>query len=272
MPTKTALIAAAALALAAPVPNHVHAQTPSDPARLSLGYDGRLYVIKVLDMHFDQQITPNAFSAAAELRSYGVLAAFKHFNIKAAASGDITASVTPETFSYVNEDGKRTRQVKVGWRPSDVWTSSQPAFGNFGDPPASRDQKLAAADPLTQLMRIATAVQKPCEGAPRLFDGKQLYELAFSGGHADAPDGDLRALGVTRLVRCTVRYNEIAGFKKKSDAKRNGGLKGPISVAFGQMGSDGPWVLADVRADTPLGPADIVLRRAYITHVTHGQG
>ncbi|HEY2659055.1 MAG TPA: hypothetical protein VGI79_04990 [Caulobacteraceae bacterium] len=267
MPIKSALIAATALLLAAPV----QAQSAREPLRLSLGYDGRLSVIKVLEMQFDQRVGPTGFSAGARLRSYGILAAFKHFDIRANAMGRIAAEeVQADQFGYINEDGKRRRQVQVNWRPDDVVATSQPAFGNLGDPPASREQRLAAADPLTQLMRITLAAAiKPCEGAPRLFDGKQLYELAFSGARADSPGDDLRALGVTHLVRCSVRYNEIAGFKKKPPSKRNGGLKGPISVAFGQMGQDGPWVLADVRADTPIGPADIALRRVQ---VVHGQG
>ncbi len=242
------------------------AQTAHEPLRLSLGYDGRLSVIKVLEMQFEQRIGAAGFSAGAQLRSYGLLAAFKHFDIRASASGPIASDgAEPDQFSYINHDGKRVREVQVGWRRDDVVATSQPAFGNLGDPPASRDQRLAAADPLTQLMRITLATpMRPCEGAPRLFDGKQLYELAFSGARADAPDDDLRALGVTQLVRCSVRYHEIAGFKKKPEAKRNGGLKGPISIAFGQMGQDGPWVLTDIRADTPIGPADIALRRVHI--------
>lgn len=262
MPSKTALIAATALALAAPV----RAQPPTDPIRLSLGYDGRLDLIKVLDMHFDQRVGPGGFSAGAQLRSYGILAAFKRFDIKASASGGMGGEgPQAQEFNYDNHDGERERLVKVNWRSDDVVATSSPPFGNLGDPPASREQRLAAADPLTQLTRLTLAEPiRPCEGAPRFFDGKQLYELNFGGAHVEAPGDGFRALGVTKLVRCTVRYNEIAGFKKKAPSKRNGGLKGPIRVAFGQIGADGPWVLADVRADTPIGPAQIVLRRAQI--------
>ena len=264
MTAKIALIAAAALTLAAPA----GAQPPTEPVRLSLGYDGRLDLIKVLDMHFDQRIAPSGYSAGAQLRSYGILAAFKRFDIKADAQGRLAEDGPhAEAFDYDNHDGKRERKVQVSWRPDDVTTTSQPAFGNMGDPPASREQRLAAADPLTQLMRITLADPDiPCAGSPRFFDGKQLYELDFSNGRTESPDDGMRALGVTRVMRCQVRYVEIAGFKKKPPSKRNGGLKGAINVAFGQIGARGPWVLADVRADTPIGPADIVLRRAQVVH------
>ncbi|MDR3509878.1 MAG: DUF3108 domain-containing protein [Caulobacteraceae bacterium] len=255
-----------ALTLLAPAGQGAVAQPQPAPMRLALGYDGRLFAIKVLDLQFDQHIGTSVYGAGAQLRSYGILAAFKHFDIKASANGRIDEDgPRPGAFTYDNHDGERERLVKVNWRGDDVDMTSKPAFGNLGEPPASREQKLAAADPLTALMRLTLAAPvRPCEGSPRFFDGKQLYELAFAGAHAEAPNDIERNLGITNLVRCTVRYNEIAGFKKKSPAKKNQGMKSPISVAFGQVGADGPWVMADVHADTPLGPASIVLRRAQI--------
>lgn len=263
MTSKFAAIAAALL-LATPA----SAQPPSEPIRLSLGYDGRLDLIKVLEMRFDQRIAPTAFSAGAQLRSSGILAAFKRFDIRANASGRIAEDGPhSDAFDYENHDGKRDRRVKVSWRGDDVVTASQPAFGDMGDPAASREQRLAASDPLTQLTRVTLAdPDVPCAGSPRFFDGKQLYELDFSNGRTEAPDDGMRRLGMTRMMRCTVRYVEIAGFKKKPPAKRNGGLKGLINITFGQLGAQGPWVLADIRADTPIGPADIALRRVQIEH------
>jgi hypothetical protein len=253
----------AALALAA---TPAAAQPP--PLRLALGYDGRLDYIKVLDLQFQQHITASAFDTGAQLRSYGVLAAFKRFDIQASAEGAVDAQgPRPGAFDYINHDGKRVRHVTAAWRADAVDMTSTPAFSDLGDPPASLDQRLAAADPLTQLTRMTVAAPiRPCEGAPMFFDGKQLYQLAFSGAQAATPDDGQRALGVTRLTRCAMRYVEVAGFKKKPASKRNGGLTSPITITFGQIGAAGPWVIADVRASTPLGPADIVLRQVRISH------
>lgn len=264
MSLKSALIAASVLLLL--VPSQVLAQDP--PTKLALSYDGLIYFIKVLDLKFQQRIGDGGFGAGAQLRSYGVLAAFKHFDIKASADGRVDGQgPQPGAFDYINHDGKRVRHVVVDWRPGAVAMTSTPTFSDLGDPPASLEQREASADPLTQLMRLTVGAPiKPCEGAPLFFDGKQLYELAFAGAHADAPTDDQRALGMTSIARCTMRYNEIAGFKKKAPTKRNNGLTHPITVAFGQIGAGGPWVIAEVRADTPLGPATIVLRQAHISH------
>jgi hypothetical protein len=262
MSLKSVLIAAAAaLALTT---SAAGAQTP--PTRLTLSYDGMLYFIKVLDLQFQQKIDNQGFAAGAQLRSYGILAAFKHFDIKASAEGRMDGDTPrPGAFDYINHDGKRVRHVKVDWKPDTVAMTSTPAFSDLGSPPASLEQRQASADPLTQLMRL-TVGAPACVGAPLFFDGKQLYELAFAGAHDAAPTPEQRALGVTAVTTCTMKYNEIAGFKKKSPAKRGGGLTSPITVAFGQIGAGGPWVIDEVRASTPLGPAVIVLRQTQISH------
>jgi len=267
MSLKSALIAFGALASLIGAP----AAALGASTTLALSYDGRLYFIKVLDLQFQQKIGDGAFDTGAQLRSYGVLAAFKHFDIKASSQGRVDSQgPQPMAFTYVNHDGKRVRHVTVGWRPDAVVMNSTPNFSDLGDPPASLEQRLAAADPLTQLMRLTVATPtRPCEGAPRFFDGKQLYELGFAGAQTAAPTDDQRALGVTSVVSCTMRYNEIAGFKKKPPEKRNNGLTSPITITFGQVGAGGPWVLAEVRANTPLDPATIILRQA---HISRGDG
>jgi hypothetical protein len=260
-------VIAMAVALCGPA----QAQPPATPVKLSLGYDGRL-IIKVLDIHFDQQATPTRFSAAASLRSYGILAAFKTFNVKASARGRVEGGAPqPGVFLYDNRDGERERKVQVTWRGDDVAMTSTPTFSNLGDPPASLAQKLASADPVTQLMRIGLAPTAAaiCNGAPRFFDGKQLYALEFEHGQTVNPTAEQQALGLTTTVRCAVHYREVAGFKPKPPEKRNQGLKSQIMVTFGQLGPDGPWVIARVSADTVLGPAIIELKHVRISHEAH---
>lgn len=263
MGARLGMAAAMALALA----GAAHAQAPATPVHLALAYDGRL-IIKVLDIHFDEQATPASFGADASLRSYGILAAFKKFNVRASARGPIQAGAPrPGQFLYDNHDGKRERKVQVVWRQNDVAMNSTPAFGNLGQPPASLEQKLAAADPLTQLMRLTLAASPAqiCDGAPRFFDGKQLYALEFDRGQAAAPDSGARTLGMTNLVRCDVHYREIAGFKPKPPEKRNQGLKSQITVTFGQLGPAGPWVIDKISADTILGAAVIELKHVQVS-------
>lgn len=240
------------------------AQPAGAPTHLSLSYDGDLY-IKVLDLHLDQRIAPDRYESKVALRAYGVLAAFKKFDIKAAAHGRVeNGAPRPGAFIYDNQDGERLRKVQINWKPGEVVATSNPPFGkNMGSPPASPAQKLAAADPLTQILRITLAAQPSqiCAGSPEFFDGKQLYALDFGPGRSVPTDAGQRALGLTSTVRCDVTYREIAGFKPRNAKNRGDALKSGIHVVFGQLGASGPWVIARITADTKFGAAVIVLRR-----------
>jgi hypothetical protein len=229
------------------------------PADLSLTYQGVL-VVKVLDLTVDQTVTRNDYTAVATMRSSGVLSLFKKINVRAIAKGDVEAGrFQPENFEHTNRDGAANRHVQVRWTGEDVTTAALPAFPNLGDPPASRSQKLAAADPLTQLIRMtASPVQAgPCRDSARFFDGRQLYEVVFG-----APTGRTLTpreiqLGLTSGVACPLTFSEVAGFDGKPAAKKNQGMKRPVSVEFARVHAGGPWVISAVRGATPLGEARI---------------
>ena len=231
------------------------------PVHLALGYSGRLY-IKVLDIQFDQTIEPKAFNSQVRLVTYGLLRAFRKLDMRSNAQGRIVDDqAVPGSMYHANIDGKDNRKVTVTWMGEDVLTSATPAYSNMGNPPASRVQKLAAADPLTQFMRmtLARSHDGPCQGKARFYDGKQLYDLDFSTPRPYVLDARERRFGLVNPLRCNVRYSEVAGFKKKPPEQRNSGLKRPITSDWAQIGNNGPWVLSSLSADTPLGAAVIQL-------------
>lgn len=265
MKSGSAILIALALVIAAPA----NAQPPPQETHLTLAYDGRL-ILKVLDIHVEQRISPSGFGASAQLASFGALALFKTFDVKATTEGRIEdGEARPSVFHYENKDGRRDRHVVATWGGADVAVTSTPPYGDLGHPAASRAQKLAATDPLTQLMRMTLASNQanPCGGGAHLFfDGKQLYALDFGQGVAGGELLENQShLGLTNLVRCSVRYREVAGFKAKPPEQRNQGLKRAIDVTFAQAGSGGPWVMALMRAETPLGPAYVELRRLKLS-------
>jgi hypothetical protein len=262
--TRTALLAAAALLLSA----SARAQGHDGEMRLSLGYDGRL-LVKVLDMQVDERATTAGHSSSARLVSYGLLAAFKHIDERASSSGRIVrGDPRPGDFSYANFAGKTKRRAETVWSDTDVTMHATPPFPNLGDVLPTHAQKMAAADPLTQLMRMALNGQRAdlCRQTYHFFDGKQLYDLAFSSPRTALGGQREQRLGLVNLLRCDVRYIEVAGFKKKPAKKANGGIDKPIVVEFAQVGSTaGPWVLSSLHAQTPLGQATIELDRVTLT-------
>ncbi len=250
----------AVLGLASP---GAQARAAGQPLSLSLGYDGRL-LIKVLDIQIDATATDASFDTKARLQSTGILALLKHINEVTASQGRIVdGAPRPGRFDYQHLSGKSHRKVHVVWADGDVAMTATPAFGSLGDPPASREQKLAAADPLTSLLRLTLtgARETVCRQSYLFFDGKQLYALDLSNPRQAPPSDTETRLGLANHFRCDMRFREVAGFGKKPPEKRNQGLQRPVDLDFAQIGQGGPWVISRLHARTPLGWATIELKR-----------
>ena len=269
MTIRSALAALALLACA----GAAWAQNPP-PAKMEMDYDGTLYPlnlvpVKVLVVHASGRSVSGGYGADVSMRSYGILRALKKVDIDAETQGRLGADgvAYPAAFSYVHHDGKRVRHVHVTWGASNVDVASSPVFSDLGHPPATRAQKLAATDPLTQFVRVAVArgPQAICRGPDRFFDGKQLYQLEFGRAEPAKLTDQERKLGLTHVAQCTVSYHEIAGFKPKPPTDRQQGLTSPITMVFGQVGDDGPWVIANIHANTVIGMANIVLTKVSLT-------
>lgn len=255
---KAVFAAALALVLTAAAPS---ASAQSDELRIAADYDGRL-LVKVFEMHVEQKATASSHSSTARFTSYGVLAAFKKLDQRVSSSGRIArGNPQPGHFWFQNFAGQKKRRVETTWAGGDVSTKVNPPYINMGEPPATKAQKLAAADPLTQLMRMTLNGSRGqvCSRTVRFFDGKQLYDLVFSNPRASKVSARQAQMKLTNLVRCDVRFIEVAGFKAKPPSQRDQGLKHGIVIEFGQVGQGGPWVVSGMKARTPLGAARLDL-------------
>ena len=249
------LLAMVAAGLAAP------ASAAPEPLHLSLIYSGSLYV-KVLELAVEQTVDERSFSASAHIKTSGILALFKKINLKAETHGRIENGVVlPRAFTYQNNDGRKNRRVSATWTAGEVEIASDPAYPNLGDPPASKEQRLEASDPLTVLTRLTLlpAGDKPCQGVSQFFDGKQRYDVEYSYRGTAPPEEREKRLGVAGTVRCGLTYREVAGFKRKPADKRTQGIRRDVTLGLGRLGPNGPWVVSSLRADTMLGGAEIDL-------------
>ena len=244
--------------LIAPAPTHAEGEL-----RLSLGYGGRL-LVRVLDIEVQARADRAGFQADARVTSSGILALVKHIHQVASVQGRIEdGEHRPGTFETQNLGGKTHRKVRVVWSGGQVNMTAQPPFDSLGDPPASAQQKLAAADPLTQLIRLTLggSREKSCGRSYLFFDGKQLYALDI-GPASDAPlSAGEQKLGLAGGFHCSVRYREVAGFRRKPEIRKNQGLNHPIDLEFARLGASGPLLIISLAAETPLGRARIELER-----------
>jgi len=253
-----------ALALAAALSGSATAApAPGGELRLSLGYDGRL-LVKVLDIEVQVQADRTGFQADAQLTSTGILALIKHIHQVASSQGPIVdGEPAPHVFETQHLSGRTHRKIRTVWSDGQVSMTADPPFASLGDPPASAEQKLAAADPLTQLMRLTLAGgrDRSCGRSYLFFDGKQLYALDFGPPADSTLDPREQRLGLSGAFECDVRFREVAGFKKKPPSQRNQGLNHPIALRFARLGPGGPLLIISLRSETPLGTAGIDLER-----------
>jgi len=254
---KRLILASLALLAVVPAAKAVPVTPRAAGTTLALAYEGVL-LVKVLDMRIEQRIGGEDYSATARLKSHGVLWLFKRINVTATAAGRFDGAIPrPSAFDHTNADGEENRRVKVRWTAEDVTTAAAPAYNGPGDPAPTPAQKLTAADPLTQLTRLALASSDkgPCATSARFFDGRQLYQVDFGAPSPRPATAREQTLGLKNPIACTLAYNEVAGFD--AGKPKNQGLTRPMRIEFATAGQDGPWVVTAVRGKTPLGEARV---------------
>ena len=266
MTRRFAAAAAAASALMLAIPSQ--AQTPAagpGELTLSLAYDGKLYV-RILSVELEQTAGKRDFQSKMRVMAQGPLAVFKKLDVRASSHGSVDRGAPrPDEFNYTSKSGKKERTLTADWTGRDVETSASPAFASMGDPPATRNQRLESADPLTQLMRLALAEQ-PCSGSARIYDGKQRYNLNLTPLGAGKLDADQKAMGLERPIRCQAKYERVAGFKlNKTADERDAVSLRDMTIGFARVGVGGPWVISNLTIDTGLGPAQLRLARMKVS-------
>jgi hypothetical protein len=257
--------ASAALAAALVATTSAAAQ-PVQPVKLEMAYAGVLNALhlpgeaKVLEMHVVERVGPADYATGADIRTYGLLRALKHIDIRTDAAGPVEAGVPhPHAFEFTNTEPKRTKHVTITWTATDILET--PPHKDGGQPPPTLAQKLGSADPVTVFSRAPYAQSGPalCQRDWRFFDGAQIYELQFQPGKPALPTAAERALGLTEAETCPVRYAEIAGFTHRPGDHKEDWLSGDLIARFGKVGADGPWIFVSLKADTFLGYAKIEL-------------
>ena len=107
----TALAGAAALALLFAAPTQAEAPAAGDDVRLSLAYDGKLYV-KILSVELEQTAGKRGFQSKLRVLAQGPLALFKKLDVIASSRGSVDrGAAKPETFNYVSKSGAKQRSL-----------------------------------------------------------------------------------------------------------------------------------------------------------------
>ena len=166
------------------------------------------------------RITPESYSVDSRVSAAGIVDWFIDYSSTLKSHGQLTPDgFKPLTYEARDDEGRKNRHTLIEHFDDKVEVAVTPPHGNLGEPPASMEQKLEAIDPISALMSLAinpTATpEDPCKSTLRIFDGKGRYNLHLSFGHRldslDAPGWSGPS------IVCRVKYEEVAGYKKKTD-------------------------------------------------------
>jgi len=244
---------------------------PARAERYLLEYRGAVFgVFGLGDVTLDISVTRDRYQMRADLESGGLLALFERTDLTASSSGFVTRTGAVEWRSYSLDHhySRKHRVVEMRRAPGELDVTITPNYREWGDPPASDQQRFDSRDPLASLMAMSVHVARTrtCAGDYDTFDGRFHYRLELRpgryrervrGGGYDGP-----------VMQCRLRYVPVSGFEATDSGRRNRIPVGEIWFAL----IDGAEFAPPVRAFTPLpiGRAGVRLRRIIQPTVTIG--
>jgi hypothetical protein len=148
--------------------------------------------------------------ARSRIKSDGLTSMFSEYSVDASAEARADSEgIRPQRFRLVRERDDNRREVTLSWNEQ-----GEIAYEPQIKKPALR-QKVEEAlvkevvDPLTVVLRMGASGGDPCPSVHQVFDGRDVFELAFTDkgkGKLAEPavfDGDVQ--------HCEVRWTPIAG-------------------------------------------------------------
>jgi len=188
------------------------------PARAGEVVDMRYKVeiagTRVLDLDYRLDLDKTSYQSALTAQSRGVLDMFSSLDLDMKGKGRIAdGEPVPQSFVWGKSHNDNDKKITVTWRADRLPVASR-SFTMKESRAKAVTEHLSRGmpDPLTALlMQGVLAGVKPCTGTERVFNGWEIYDLAFSFEKSDtfsARDG-----GVYRgpAVKCLVTYRPVAG-------------------------------------------------------------
>ena len=188
------------------------------------------------------KVYPDQYNIHTRASVAGIVDWFVDYSSTLTSKGEITDTGLQLRHYFAKDDeGRKNRSTEIKHLGDDVQVEVIPAHGNLGDPAATLEQKIEAVDPISGLLQLALAPKsrpdKPCSGVARVFDGKGRYNIHLQNGrHVESID--IKGWKGRPAYICEVRYEELAGYKKKTAEEKAKQAKDIrwISMVLADMG------------------------------------
>ncbi|MGF7158424.1 hypothetical protein FHS85_000034 [Rhodoligotrophos appendicifer] len=191
--------------------------TAEPSEKISLRFDVISRNTTVYDIGIDFQLSPTRYTAEATAGTTGVIGFFVDEQMTMSAQGALAdATARPAHFIYNEKSGKELGSAKLSW--SDARIDVDRSFKIDEDRAQDLDDVVtpALADPLSAVLSATlTASDSPCSGSHRVYNGREVFDLAFSHLGKTTFEGDDGGVYRGPVHKCEVQYLPVAGLSKK---------------------------------------------------------
>ncbi len=146
-------------------------------------YDVEVAGTRIMKASFSATIDAGQYSSSLDGKTTGVSNLFSKYKTNMTAEGLVRDNAfIPGTFGNDRKkNSKKSRSTDLTWSGNGKVLVETGDGTEEPEGPVAKALGRNAADPLTTILRLAnTQADKPCSGSFRVFDGRDVYDLALS--------------------------------------------------------------------------------------------
>ena len=223
--TAALLPAAFAAGLAVAVPAHA--------GSIELSYIVEVAGTTMMKAAYRADLNGGSFESSLFGKTEGVSNMFSGYKMNLTANGRIAGDTfLPEAFENARKKkSKKAKSTGLTWAPDGTVTVGTAQGVDTPPPAVAATLGDAASDPLTAILRMANAQsQKPCSGKFRVYDGKDVYDLALSFRKTVTLASTANATGLDCKLTSTP-VSGVAVDKGETDVETYGLVLAPVTLA-----------------------------------------
>jgi len=244
---------------------------PLKPTQISIRYSATLAGIYVGKAQLQIALTKQAYNIAATGSLGGVLKSLIGFKLNVNSYGAlINNAMIPQRYTTDYGTPESSRSIKINYsrnRKADV--SANPPFFPSRFRIALKPKHLKnTLDPLSALFlpikkNLVAISPENCQRLMPVFDGRMRYNLKISSIDVNKPRLKVRGFDGP-VLRCRIKLQPIAGYTVPKKSAKKADQNNEIEIWLTPSGPGGILIPIKGRLPTPLGIAEISIRRLYL--------
>lgn len=200
--------------------------------------------LPVFRMNIDAEITARRYDVRTRSRALGVVWAFTRWTSTSRAQGRVDGPQLRPA-QYLSDSKFRSRKSLISLTypgQGQTVTRITPPKSREDWTPVPEALQQGAPDPLTAIVaRLRPGGGNPCSWSGEVYDGRRRYRLSFLPDGEDTLKKSMWNRYAGPAIRCKAMTKTIAGWHKKSLAKK-AKPRPPATIWFARFKGIGMWL------------------------------